>query len=246
MMSCQEYEQQISQLLDGELPEAQQADLQAHLRTCKHCADLYAEFTFLSQALRDPEPPADLTQRVMNQIREEQIIDLEEQRRRRRRPWRALAAMAACFAVILGVAWFAGPGALNRAVPTGITLSHPADNAQRALEADVPPTQAETGGETLAESDQSGQPLLLGTIKPLDLEQSQKVLALLVNSEETEAPAEETEPVCVAASKAETGEEVLTTLWIDGEDVVFTLNGEQYFKTEDAAPELQQLLDAGE
>ena len=242
MMSCQEYEQQISMLLDGELPEAQRADLEAHLRTCRNCADTYAEFTFLSQALRDPEPPADLAERVLSQLREEQVIDLNEQRRGRR-SWRTAAAIAACFAVLLGVAYFAGPGVWNHSVPTGITLFHPSDNAQRALEADVSP--AESGTET-AETDGANPPLLMVSARPLSQEQSEKALALLENAAEAEAPEEDHAPACAAVAPGEDGSDTVTTLWIDGEDVVFTEDGEHFFKTEDAADALQSLLNAGE
>ena len=37
MNTCEHYRLQISQLLDGELPEAQQQTLRAHLHTCPDC-----------------------------------------------------------------------------------------------------------------------------------------------------------------------------------------------------------------
>ena len=51
MNTCEHYRLQISQLLDGELPEAQQQTLRAHLHTCPDCQRVYEDF------LRLPSPP---------------------------------------------------------------------------------------------------------------------------------------------------------------------------------------------
>ena len=41
MSACEHYQQQISQLLDGELPPEQVQTLRAHLRTCPECQRVY-------------------------------------------------------------------------------------------------------------------------------------------------------------------------------------------------------------
>ena len=43
MSSCMRYQQQISQMLDGELPAEQVQTLRAHLRTCPDCQHVYDE-----------------------------------------------------------------------------------------------------------------------------------------------------------------------------------------------------------
>ena len=63
MSACEHYQQQISQLLDGELPPEQVQTLRAHLRTCPECQRVYDGFLALQAAVRDAAaaPPADLT-----------------------------------------------------------------------------------------------------------------------------------------------------------------------------------------
>lgn len=52
MNTCEHYRLQISQLLDGELPEAQQQTLRAHLHTCPDCQCVYEDFLTLQAAVR--------------------------------------------------------------------------------------------------------------------------------------------------------------------------------------------------
>ena len=75
MNTCEHYRLQISQLLDGELPEAQQQTLRAHLHTCPDCQRVYEDFLSLQAAVRSTaaEPPADLTARIMQQVRHEPV-----------------------------------------------------------------------------------------------------------------------------------------------------------------------------
>lgn len=75
MSSCMRYQQQISQMLDGELPAEQVQTLRAHLRTCPDCRRVYDDFLSLQAAVRDAaaEPPADLTARIMQQVRREPV-----------------------------------------------------------------------------------------------------------------------------------------------------------------------------
>ena len=75
MSNCMHYQQQISQLLDGELPAEQAQTLRAHLRTCPDCRRVYDDFLSLQAAVRDAaaEPPADLTARIMQQVRREPV-----------------------------------------------------------------------------------------------------------------------------------------------------------------------------
>ena len=47
MSNCMHYQQQISQLLDGELPAEQAQTLRAHLRTCPDCRRVYDDFLSL-------------------------------------------------------------------------------------------------------------------------------------------------------------------------------------------------------
>lgn len=75
MSNCMHYQQQISQLLDGELPAEQAQTLRAHLRTCPDCRRVYDDFLAIQAAVRDAaaEPPADLTARIMQQVHREPV-----------------------------------------------------------------------------------------------------------------------------------------------------------------------------
>ena len=75
MSNCEHYRQQISQLLDGELPAEQVQTLRTHLRTCPDCRRVYDDFLAIQAAVCDAaaEPPADLTARIMQQVRQEPV-----------------------------------------------------------------------------------------------------------------------------------------------------------------------------
>ena len=95
MTDCLNFEQQISAMIDGELPEAERQALEAHLETCPDCMEVYRMFSGLSAAMHDIsfELPADLKDRVLEQIEEEKITPIEEGARRW--SWKRYAAMAA-------------------------------------------------------------------------------------------------------------------------------------------------------
>lgn len=127
MNTCEHYRLQISQLLDGELPEAQQQTLRTHLHTCPDCQRVYDDFLTLQAAVRGTaaEPPAELTARIMQQVRLQPAPAARPARptpvRRAPRtketakkrpdgrisPLLPISVMAACLALILGATlWF--------------------------------------------------------------------------------------------------------------------------------------------
>lgn len=127
MNTCEHYRLQISQLLDGELPEAQQQTLRTHLHTCPDCQRVYDDFLTLQAAVRGTaaEPPADLTARIMQQVRLQpapaarpaqptpvrRAPHTKETAKKRPdgriSPLLPISVMAACLALILGATlWF--------------------------------------------------------------------------------------------------------------------------------------------
>lgn len=127
MNTCEHYRLQISQLLDGELPEAQQQTLRTHLHTCPDCQRVYDDFLTLQAAVRGTaaEPPAELTARIMQQVRLQPAPAArpaqpapvrraprtkETAKKRpdgRISPLLPISVMAACLALILGATlWF--------------------------------------------------------------------------------------------------------------------------------------------
>ena len=145
MNTCEHYRLQISQLLDSELPEAQQQTLRAHLHTCPDCQRVYEDFLTLQAAVRGTaaEPPADLTARIMQQVRHEPVPAARpaqpmparraphpkpKSKKRpdgRISPLLPISVMAACLALILGATlWFVP----HRSQPSGADTA--LDNAQ--------------------------------------------------------------------------------------------------------------------
>ena len=101
MQTCEQYQEQISRMIDGDLPEAEQAELRKHLEQCDACRELYAAFSAISAHLAEPElPPVDFSSAILSQIRQETAARPTVKLKRRSRPLR-MAAMAAGFALIL-------------------------------------------------------------------------------------------------------------------------------------------------
>lgn len=261
MASCEHYEQQISALLDGELPDSEREELEAHLRTCEACAAVYTEFQNLSKTMKETvgAPPADLIHNVMTQITAEATDATSVQEaRRKRRSWRGLAAMAACFALIAGVVFFSGSDEIRSTLSAGIAFRSQAEEGDGAvwvvpkkatdqvLEAN-PESAAENvtaAGEDKADDEGEGAaPLLMenDAIKCAtpDEETCAKVYALLDDVTDADS-APESEPVCTLPG-GEDGAET-TTVWIDGGDVIFTRDGEHFLRAAGQAEALQALL----
>ena len=88
-------------MIDGDLPEAEQAELRKHLEQCDACRELYAAFSAISAHLAEPElPPVDFSAVILSQIRQEAAAQPTVKSKRPSRPLR-MAAMAAGFALIL-------------------------------------------------------------------------------------------------------------------------------------------------
>ena len=169
MNTCEHYRLQISQLLDGELPEAQQQTLRAHLHTCPDCQRVYEDFLTLQAAVRGTaaEPPADLTARIMQQVRRESVPAARpaqpmparraphpkpKSKKRpdgRISPLLPISVMAACLALILGATlWFA-------------PHRNPSGSGSTVLDS----SQAQTAAATPADNDAAGRELTMMNIQ---------------------------------------------------------------------------------
>ena len=258
MASCEHYQQQISALLDGELPDSEREALQAHLRSCEACAAVCRDFQNLSKTMKETvgAPPADLIHNVMTQITAEaaDAASIQDERRKRR-SWRGLAAMAACFALIAGAVFFSGPDEIRSTLSAGIAFRSQAEEGDGAvwvvpkkatdqvLEA-VPAADSEPAvdGED-SSGETGGAPLLMQngqTGAALDEETSAKVFALLDAVTDAEG-APESEPVCTVPNPEDADAEP-TTVWIDGEDVIFTQDGEHFLCAAGQADALEEIL----
>lgn len=107
-MEHEEYLEWMSAALDGQLLPAQRIQLEAHLRTCPSCAQLYEELSQQSAALRDLDCtlPPHLHESILNQLPSQASHPLP------RRLWQVLAPLAACLVLVaaLGYASLSHPG----------------------------------------------------------------------------------------------------------------------------------------
>lgn len=96
-MSCDKYLDLISARLDGPLSPEDEAQLTAHLNTCPQCRAIADDLAHIHSAMSGAAavPPAELAQGVMKSIR--------AQRTTRKRTWRQLGALAACFVLCVGL-----------------------------------------------------------------------------------------------------------------------------------------------
>ena len=99
MSDCEEYQELISRMLDGDLSEDESARLRAHVSECAECRRVLDAFTMLRDTMAEDlqEPPADLAAAVMEQIRQE-AVPIAKKRRVSPVRWIALAA---CLAIVV-------------------------------------------------------------------------------------------------------------------------------------------------
>lgn len=101
MSRCEQYQEWISRMVDGDLSEAEERELREHVQTCPECALLYQAFSTLSDEMQSDleDVPLDLRESVMAEVRREEI------RRRNRIPsiLRGVMSVAACAAIVVGV-----------------------------------------------------------------------------------------------------------------------------------------------
>lgn len=115
-MNCERCLEQLSARLDGELPAGEAAELEAHLAQCPSCRALAQQLEQLHgdfPALEELEAPAGFAQGVMDRVRTEKpagrVIPLF-----RRPQFKALAGLAACAALCVGLY---GAGQLGSTAP---------------------------------------------------------------------------------------------------------------------------------
>ena len=103
MSECERYQAAISELLDGELTEAEEAEVRAHMASCPDCAAMYAAFAEVSEALKaeaEAEPlPAALHEGIMARGRVAEKAKKTHGTIVRLRP---VLAAAACLVVLAG------------------------------------------------------------------------------------------------------------------------------------------------
>ena len=112
MKDCAYYQELISRLIDRELTLEEGEELAAHARSCPECQAVYKAFSTLSGTLSDEleEPPEELAENVMAQIRREEV------RSRHTRPVlnRKILSVAALAVLVIGIGSLTLPRLLGR------------------------------------------------------------------------------------------------------------------------------------
>ena len=80
--------------------------------------------------------------------------------------------------------------------------------------------------------------VVLGVTPQLDEETAAEIRALLKDGKAAEAPAAGEKPVCTLTDR-----DVDTLVWIDGEDVIYTEDGEHFLRIENLADALREILE---
>ena len=101
MSDCKHYQELISRLIDREITPEEGEALAAHARECEECRAVYEAFSSLSELLGGElvEPPGELSENVMAEIRRSELWKQNRKPRQLRR-WAAIAASAV---LVIGV-----------------------------------------------------------------------------------------------------------------------------------------------
>lgn len=157
MNACFEYELLISQKLDDELSESDEILLADHLRSCSSCRALYDELAQIQRTLAScsAAPPADLSARVLEQIKaEEPSTEIQASSptpRRMKLKWFATTAAALLVVIssaVLGIRMLPSTdnaSLANDAPTTNEKVSKEASDSSLAQLAELPEEQIEEG-----------------------------------------------------------------------------------------------------
>lgn len=134
VISCERAWELLSRQLDEPLSPREEQELEEHLAACPSCRKDQEELAQMKEALQDLEEvqaPADFTRRVMDQVRAEAQEKPKVVPLRRRPQVRALAGLAACALLCIGI---------YRILPQG---SHVSDSMVTASQGTVSAQQPE-------------------------------------------------------------------------------------------------------
>ena len=101
MNGCEYFQELISRMLDEDISREERAELAKHLENCPECSMMYRAFSSLSDAISCDleEPPEDLADNIMADIRRSEIV--RKNRKRMPRQIKSYIAAAACVAVMI-------------------------------------------------------------------------------------------------------------------------------------------------
>jgi anti-sigma-K factor RskA len=117
------------------LDDVEREAYEQHLAQCERCREELGVLTesaaALAWAVESPAPPAQLRRRILDASAGDNVVPF---RARARRPWQAIAAVAACAAIGLGIWGATVNNSLHRERTRSSTLHIVADPASRKVE----------------------------------------------------------------------------------------------------------------
>jgi len=165
MMDCRETQTQLTAFHDGELPAADRARVEEHLRGCPECGALLADLARVDQAAGVPDPgPAywdRFNARVMDRVGREadgpKVAVLRPKGGWMREQLRYLVPAAAAAALVAVIVYYGGmrPGAPTPAAPTAVSKPAAPDSAGERMAKAEP----ESGAAKKAESAAAARPI---------------------------------------------------------------------------------------
>lgn len=212
MPNCEYYLDLVSAELDGELTEAEKADLTAHLTHCDACRRYRDALLSVEEALDElVEPPVTLAKSVMARVNALPVPGAAKPAKKTNRSlWRSLRsaslAAVAVFAILAGVNIFSPKGAMKAAAPMA---------APAAMDMAAPESVMEDGAPNLTAGMSRAAEAELHDTTPAEAAPMEAPAAMEPHAEEFAAySAKDRTTACVDVYKD--GELLLTT-----EDTIF-------------------------
>lgn len=148
MKACESYIEKIMESIDGELSEAEELELQQHMKSCEGCRALYESYRSIQNGILDMEeaPPAGLSGAVMGAIRQEKEKSSPIYYLKRAKF--TLVAVAACLVVVVA-GRFVDFGAAENASADTATMEMRAVAEEAAPEAPAEAPMAVAEGAAL-------------------------------------------------------------------------------------------------
>lgn len=119
-MSCQKYQKDLSELLDGQLTGMEKRRLEEHLKSCQECAQMLHQLTVVTERVKDLRAymvdEKRLAAKIKAHIASRALARTEE------RPlgvWRRVPVFALLVLIAIGMGNFAGRSIVEVLLPTG-------------------------------------------------------------------------------------------------------------------------------
>lgn len=205
MKSCDDYQELISRMLDGDLSKSERAELAAHVKSCPDCAAVYVAFRSLSEHLGGEleEAPRSVHETVMAEVRRDQLRRNNTVHRSHRR-WHTVLTIAACLVLVVA-AGLSLPKLAPRMGKSAAAPQAAEDAVQAETPAEAPMLAAPETAKGALNSEKASQDSALSVEQPAPLPEAEEA----VDEAPAEMSAEEPEAERKSITRGEDGELIL-------------------------------------